>query len=441
VNVTVDHLAACKKLMRVELDVAEVDASFDKITREFQTRARLPGFRPGRTPVDLIARTFAKDIADRVKQELISDSFKKALKEQKLHVVAQPDVEEIEFQRGQPLKYAATLETAPEFELPEYKGLPVKIETRAVTEEDVAKALDALREQRADYKDVARPAQSGDFVVVNYTGMSEDKPITEIAPTAKGLASQQNFWMKVEHDQFIPGFTDQLIGANAGEKRTVTVDFPSDFVTPQLAGKKGVFEVEIVQVKERSLPELNEAFAKDYGADDVEQLREGVRRDLQNELAYKRNRVIRNQIIGLLMSQVNFELPESMVSNETRNVVYDIVRENTQRGLSKEEIDAKKGEIMNFANRSAQDRVKAGFLLSRIAQKENIAATKEEITNRILHLANQYQIKPEKFVRQLEEKNGIEEIREQIVTAKVLDFLQLHAKIEEGTAGPAGNPS
>src|SRR5262245_66351527 len=135
----------------------------------------------------MVMRKYEKDIQDEVKKKLISDSYKKAVEDQKLDILGYPDIEEIQFNRGQPLKFAATVETAPEFELPEYKGLPVTREARGVTDEDVQRALEALQKPQATFKTVERPVQTGDIPVVNYTGTCEGKPITEIAPTAKGL--------------------------------------------------------------------------------------------------------------------------------------------------------------------------------------------------------------------------------------------------------------
>ena len=431
VNVTVENLAACKKLLRIEVEVQQVDETFDRTTLEYQRQVRLPGFRPGKAPRAMVSRSFAKDIEDEVKRRLIGDAYRRALDEQKLRVIGYPDIEEIAFGRGQALQFAATVETAPEFDLPEYKGLPVKIETRSVSDDDVERALKLLAEQRSTYQDVARPVQSGDFVVVNYTGTCDGQPITATAPTARGLTEQKNFWLRIETSHFIPGFTDQLIGAVAKDQRLVNVDFPADFVAPQLSGRKGVYAVEIVQVKERLLPALDDAFAKTYGADNLEALRAGVRTDLENELKHKRDGSIRNQLVGALLGRVQCELPESVVVGETRNVIYDIVRENQQRGISKEDIDSKKEEIYAYAANNARDRVKATFLFGRIAEKEGIKVTQEEISQRIMFLANQYQMRPDKFVKQLQERNGVAEIQEQILSAKVLDFLQLQSATEE----------
>ena len=434
-NVNVENLAPCKKLLRVEVDAAAVDAEFEKTTREFMKIARLPGFRPGKAPRHLVMKAYTAQIDEEVKRQLISDSFREAVRDQKLHLVGQPDIEEIQFGRNQALQFAATVETAPEFELPEYKGMPVRREVRIVTDDDIERALGVLREQRAVYTDVARPVQDGDFVVVNYTGTSAGKPITELAPTARGLGEKKEFWLHVATDSFIPGFTEQLVGAQAGEKRTVEVTFPVDFVTPQLAGKPGAFEVEVVQVKEKALPELTDELAKSYGAENVERLREGVRKDLDNELKYKSKRTTRDQLMRELLNRVNFDLPESVVLNETRHVVYDLVRENQQRGMSREAIDQQKDQIFSFATHSAKERVKAAFVLGRIADQEGLKADPKEVTQRILVLAEQYQIKPDQLIKQLQERNGLAEIEEQIVTSKVMDLLEQHARFEDVLPG------
>ena len=293
-----------------------------------------------------------------------------------------------------------------------------------------------LREQRTDYKDVTRPVAAGDIAVVNYTGTSDGKPITDTAPTARGLTEQKAFWIRCEPGQFIPGFTEQLHGMNAGEKRTVNVDFPPDFVADQLVGKKGTYEVELVQVKERLLPEATDEFAKSFGAESLEKLRAGIKQDLEADRNEKAGRAVRDQLIGALLGKVQFDLPESIVLQATRNVVYNIVQENQQRGIPKEAIEAQKDAIFANANASAKDRVKAMFLLNRIAEKEGVKVEQEEILQRVQAMAQQYQMPIQKLIKQLEERNGVSEIHEQILVAKVLDFLQLHATVEDVPAAP-----
>jgi trigger factor len=440
VNITVENLAPCKKLLRVEVDAKAVDEAFDTVTKDFQKQASLPGFRPGKAPRAMVLKKYEPDIKDEVKRKLIGDSYRKALDEKKIAVIGYPDIEEIQFGRGQALQFAATIETSPEFQLPEYKGLPAKREAKSVTAADVDRAIELLAKQHVKFETVARALRLGDVAVVNYTGTCDGKPITDTAPTAKGLTGQKNFWVDAASDSFIPGFADQLIGAKAGDKRTVNVDFPADFVTRQLAGKKGVYEVEVVEVKEKSLPPIDDAFAKKYDAENLPKLREGVQRDLENELKYSQARAVRGQIIHALLTATNFDLPETAVAHETRNVVYDIVRENNQRGVARDLIEKQKDEIYSAAAQSAKERVKLSFLIQRIAEKESIQVSQDEVLKRAQSLAMAYQIPLEKFLKDLQKRNGVVELYDQIAHEKVLAFLEQNAKIEEVPAaiGKAG---
>lgn len=430
-NVTIENLAPCKKLMRVEIEVQKVDEALDSTTRKFQKEASLPGFRPGKAPREMVLRKYLKDIEAESKRTLISEAYKKALDEKDIEVVGYPDIEEIQFGRGQPLQFAATIETAPEFELPEYKGIPVQREARTVTDEDVVRALDVLRESRPTFETVDRPLQTGDIAVINYTGVCDGKPIAEIAPASKGLAEQKAFWVEVGANSFLPGFGDQLAGAKAGEKRTVNIDFPANFMTPELAGKRGVYDVEVTEVKQKVLPPLDETLAKNYGADSVETLRAGVRRDLENELKYKQERTVRDQLIRSLLNRVQFELPESSVAYETRNVVYDLVQQNAKRGVSRETFEQQKDQIYSAAAQSAKERVKLQFLLRKIAEKEDVKVSEQEIAQRINHLAALQKIPFEKYLKDLQSRNALIEIYDQIMNEKVIELLQSNAKFED----------
>lgn len=435
-NVSVEQLAPCKVLIKVEVDAATVDQAFEKATAEIQKKARITGFRPGKAPPYMIARAYGHEIESEARRKLLGESYGAVLKEHNIQPLSRPEVEEIQFGRGQPYSYAITLETEPRFDLPEYKGIPVEVEIREVTPEDVERGLQAIRDQRAEFRDVARPAAAGDFVVVHYSGTCEGKPITDHSPTARGLTEQKNFWLKMESDHFIPGFTDQLLGASAGDHRTVTITFPADFVVPVVAGKQGVYEVELVQVKERHLPELTDAFATQFGVDTLEALREGIRGDLENELKHKRVTSIRNQIIQTLLNRVQCELPEGIVEHETRSVVRDIVSRNQGRGLTKENLQEHKDEIFAAASTSARDRVKAALILNRIADREGIKIKQEEVLHAVALLAQRQNERPEKLFRAMQQDGRLSSLSEQLLTSRVLDFLQLQTLTSEVPARP-----
>jgi trigger factor len=424
-------LGPCKKTLRFDIEAAAVDSAFADVAKQYQKQVSLPGFRPGKAPKDMVLKRYEKEIEDEARRKLVGDSYRDAVKAHSLAVVGYPDVQDVKFAKGQPLQFAATVETAPQFEVPEYRHLPARREKRSVTDEDINKALGMLADRASDFKTVEREVKAGDIVVVNYVGSSEGKPLAEIAPAARGLTEQKGFWVEVKPDSFIPGFAIQLEGAKAGEKRTVTVDFPADFVTPELQGKKGSYEVEVVEVKEKNVPVMDDAFAKTYGAESLEALREGVRRDLQNELNTKQSRDVRGQVVKQLLDQVTVELPESLVAQETRQIVYQIVQENHQRGITKEVLDAQKDQIHAAASGTARERVKAQFLFQKIAEKEGIRVAPEEAQARIYVLAKQYEMAPDKFVKELEKRDGMSEIWQQLLHEKVIDFLQQNAKIED----------
>jgi trigger factor len=384
----------------------------------------------------MVAKRFESEIQGETKHKLIGEAFRKAIEEHKFTVVGHPDVEEIQFERGKPLQFAVTMEIAPQFELPSYKGLPATREAAIVTPSDIERALLLLAERHTQYTTVARELRTGDVAVINYTGTCEGKPLTDISPTARGLTEKKSFWVTVDDTSFIPGFGTQLVGMKAADKRTITVDFPPEFVVPQLTGKKGVYEVELVEVKQKEKPVVDEAFAKNYGAESLEKLREGVRQDLQNEINLKQSRSIRNQVAQALLDQVHIPLPESMVEEETRGIVYSIVNDNTQRGLSKEAIDAQKDQIYATANGIAKQRVKATFVFQRVAEKEGVRVDQMEVARRIGEMALQYKVPFDKFYKDMEKAGRISDVASEILSQKVVDLLVQFARVQDVAAPP-----
>jgi trigger factor len=189
----------------------------------------------------------------------------------------------------------------------------------------------------------------------------------------------------------------------------------------------------------RILPEINDEFAKSFGAPDLEKLKEGIRADLSREIKYKQNQAIRGEILKNLDERVQFDLPDSVVEMQTRNNVYEIVGENQRRGVDEATIDEHKNEIFSHASGTAKNKVKMGFILGKIAEKENIRATDEDLTRYVLATASQYKMKPEKLVKQIQNEGSANDIRNQIILSKTLDWLQLNAKIEETSTAPAAS--
>ena len=430
-EVTITDLSPCKKQLRIEIDAETVNAKFDAVAKDFRRHANLPGFRPGKAPLANVMRSYGDKIGEEAKRTLMSDSYSKALKENDLRPVIMPEVEDLQFGHGKPFQYLATLEVTPTFELPEYNGIEVEKERRTVSDADVAKALDTLREQRVSYADVDRSAGEDDFIVVNFTGTIDDKPITDLVKVARGLTEQKNFWLHTKQNPLIPGIVEALIGSGKDDKKTVTVTIPDDFIYEELIGKEAKYEIEIVQVKEKFLPELDDAFAKGFGAESMEKLREGVENDLKNELEYSLKKSIRNQCVDKLLSAVNCDLPETIVNEATRAAVHNIVQQNHQRGVGKDIIEENKDRIYANAKADAEVRVRANYILSRIAEKEGIKVTDQELSRQIAAIAAQQKIKPQKLAQQLKDNGTLYQVQEEIMNGKVIDLLEEKAKVTE----------
>ena len=430
-EVNITDLSPCKKQLRIEIDAETVNAKFDAVAKDFRRHAHLPGFRPGKAPLANVMRSYGDKIGEEAKRTLMSDSYAKALKENELRPVIMPEVEELQFGHGKPFQYLATLEVTPAFEMPEYIGIEVEKERRSVNDADIAKALDTLREQRVSYADMDRPAVEDDFIVVNFTGTIDDKPITDLIKVARGLTEQKNFWLHKTQNPLIPGTVEALIGSSKGDKKTVTVTIPDDFVYEEIVGKEAKYEIEIVQVKEKSLPELDDKFAKGFGAESMDKLREGVENDLKNELEYSKKKSIRNQCVDKLLGAVNCDLPETIVNEATRAAVHNIVQQNHQRGVGKEIIEENKDKIYANAKTDAEVRVKANYILSKIAEKEGIKVTDQELSRQVAALAAQQKVKPQKLAQQLKDNGTIYQVQEEIMNAKVIDLLEEKAKVTE----------
>src|SRR5882724_1153211 len=277
--VTIENTAPCRKKLRIEVDAGRVAGTRAEILQEFRKFAAIPGFRPGKAPEPMVEKRYAGQIDEELRKRLIPESYRETLNEQKLKVVGYPQIEGVEYQPGRPLVYTAAVDTAPEFTLPDYKGIPVKKKAVTVKEEEINKTIDSLREQQAEFVAVeGRAIQTGDFAVINYTGVADGKPISELVPDAKELGENKDFWLLISADSFLPGFCDQLIGAKAAEKRQVLIDFPADFPQKAVAGKKATFFVDVVAIKEKKLPEVNDEFAKKVGLDSLEKLKDEIRK-------------------------------------------------------------------------------------------------------------------------------------------------------------------
>lgn len=431
--VTSELLGPCKRLLKIELPASEVEKEFNRITAEYVRYAKLPGFRPGKAPRQLVEKRFGADIESEVQRSLIPRAYRDAVRNQTLQTVGHPEIKDLQFGRGKPLAFSAETEVAPDFPLPDYKGLAAQKPAVTVTDADVDKTIQAIAAQRAELVDATgRALTMDDFAVVNFSAVCDGQPLAEVAPEAKALAERKDLLLLMSQESFVPGFCEQLVGASPGEKRQVLVDFPADFPVKPLAGRKATYFVELTGIKERKLPPIDDALAASLDKDmTLEKLKAAIRADLQREREREAQTAVRNQVIEQLLSRTTLDLPPNMLAAETRHVIQDVVRDNASRGMTREALVENKDAIFEFASRSACDRLKIVFLLGKIATLEKIEVQPAEIDARVNHLALRYNLQPAKLRKQLEERGGLDEIHEELLMAKVLEFLVTNATVTE----------
>jgi trigger factor len=438
-NVEVEQLPNCLASMHVELPPERVKQEWNEIVKGFRQAARVPGFRPGKAPQNVVEAKYRKEIQEELTRKLVQETTREAIKEKGLKVLSVSNVDDVEFTPERSMRFTATLITTPEFELPEYKGIQVKVPVTEVAPEEVDSALDRLRERHATFSELeGQPLEIGSFAVIDFTTAVDGQPLLEAFPDApKMLSGNNDFWIRAEDDILLPGFGPSVMGMQIGEIREFDLPVPDKFPTASLAGKLIHFRVTLKALKKMDLPELNDEFASQVGEGlTVEKLRDLVRARLQEERAKEINAQKRTQIVDYLVKNVECELPQTYVRDETRRIMSEIVEHNQQRGVSEELLRESGKEIVDTAARSAKDRLKASFILTRIGEKEEIEVTANDLKKRVAELATQYRMTFEKAMSELDRKGAIPQICEEIQIGKVLDFLTSNATVDDssGTA-------
>jgi len=419
--------------LRIELPPEEVAKEWDVIAKSFAQFAKIPGYRPGKAPRSVIEKRFRKEIQDEVTKKLVSKSYHDAIEQKKLRVASLTNLEDVQFGEDKSMRFRATVVTAPEFDLPNYKNIPVQLPDTKVSEAEIEAALERLREQTADFVDVPeRGLQMEDFAVIDFEGSIDGKPISEIAPQAsKNLYGGKKFWLHLAPENFFPKFCEQLVGQKRGETRAVIVDFAADFPVKELAGKQASYSVTVGEIKQKVLPALDDAFAdKLIKGKTLADLRHVLEHDLEHEKEHAVERAKEDQIVTYLDERINFDLPPSLLRNETRRALGEIVQRNRARGIPDEMLKDKEKELIESAGGLAAHRLKTNFILSRIAEREKIEVSREDVDLRVRQEAARYNISADKMRKELEEHDGLNTFAEQILLGKTLDFLKANVSVQ-----------
>ncbi|HME88973.1 MAG TPA: trigger factor [Chthoniobacterales bacterium] len=419
--------------LKIELPAEEVSKEWDAIANSFARFAKIPGYRPGKAPRAVIDKRFRKEIQEEVTKKLVSKSYREAVEQKKLRVASLTNLEDVQFGEDKSMRFRATVVTAPEFKLPDYKSIPVQLPDTKVTEAEIEATLERLRDQTADFVDAReRGATMEDFVIIDFEGTVEGKPISEVAPNAsKNLHGGKKFWLHLAPDNFLPKFCEQLVGQKKDETRTVIGDLPTDFLVKELAGKQTSYTVTLRELKEKVLPAVDDAFvAKLLPGKTLADLRHEIEHDLEHEKEHQVERAKEEQLIKYLHEKTKFDLPPPLLRNETKRALAELVQRNRARGIPDAMLKEKEKELIETAASVAHHRLTTNFILERIAEQEKIEVTREDVDLRIRQEAQRYNISTDKMRKELEEHNGLNALAEQLLLGKTLDFLRANVSVE-----------
>jgi trigger factor len=424
----------CRRELELEIPAEEVTKKIESVAKEFARVANVPGFRRGKAPVSLIRRKFADDIKGEVLQSLVPERVEKAVAEQKLTPVSQPHVDKLDFNEGQPLKFRAVFEVLPEFELGDYKGLELEMPTMDITDEDVTKTLEEMRERAATFAPVeGRAIQDGDFAQVKLLG----------TPDGGGDPLQaESVLCHIGAEETMEPFNTNLKGTNVGDHKNFDVEYPADYPDPKLAGKKYHYAVEVLGIKTKKLPELNDDFAKDVSeATTLHQLKKKIREGLEQQRDHKHKELLHEKILAEVIKLHDFPVPESLVEHQMDARLERVVRSLATQGVDPRAVNVDWVTLRKRQEERARDDVKAELIVDRIASKENIDVTDEEVAHELEHMAGHSGESVDALRARLTKQGTLDRIKAKLRSDKTLDWLAQNAKIKIVAAAIAATDS
>jgi trigger factor len=410
----------CKHSLDISVPVETVEGETERVVSSYQQKARLPGFRPGKAPAGLVRKQFEGDIRQQVLENLVPKFLEKELEKQDLRIVGTPDISDVHFHRGEPLRFKAEFEVFPQIELKEYQNLEVPYKDQQVTDEDVAKRLEEIRDQKADYSNVdPRPIADGDHAVISIESLSG----------AESPVKQDEMMLHVGAEDTLPAFTENLRGMTPGEEKDFDVAYPEDYGQAKLAGKTIRFHVVVKGLRKKELPEVNDEFAQDLGDfRTVDELREALRKTMLAQRQNEAQQEAKNKLVEKLVELHDFPVPEAFIDRQVRNRVEQTLHSLAAEGIDSSKIQLDWQKLKSSQKDKALGEVKASLLLSRIAEREAIGATHDEVDKEVERIARQ-QREPFAALKLRFEKDGtLGRIASHIQTEKTLNFLFEHAQ-------------
>ena len=412
-----------KREISVEIPAADVARETELQIQRYQKSARLPGFRAGHVPASIIRQRFGEGLKSDVAEALIPKYFRKETEKRGLVPISQPQVTDLHMHDGEPLRFKASFEVLPEIQVEGYKELRADKAEITVTDEEVEQALNGVREQHATYTTVeGRALAEGDFAQASLDGKPKD---ANDAQAGANPVHMDDVLIEIGGKNTVPEFTQNLPGTSPGEERTFDVVYPEDAPDKRLAGKTFIYTVKVNGIKQKSLPELNDDFAKELGEfTSLDQVRKQIRENIDAERRHTAEREAKDKLVAELVKRNEFEVPESLVDRQIDLRIERGLRALAAQGMKME--DMKKMDLprLRAAQREqAVHDVKSSLLLDRIADQEKIEVGDEEVKREVEALAKQSKQTYEAVQARLTQDGGLDRIRNRIRSEKTLDFL------------------
>ena len=421
---------SCRRELELEIPADEVSKAMERVAKEFARLARVPGFRPGKAPIPLIKKRFAEDIKGEVLQTLVPQRVEKAVAEQKLTPVSQPQVDKVEYNEGQPVKVRASFEVLPEFALGNYKNLEIEMPEMQITDERVAETLAEMQQRAATFTPVeGRAVENDDFVQVKLHG----------TPEGGGDPLQADSVLcHVGAEETMEPFNENLRGANAGDHKNFDVEYPADYPDAKLSGKKFHYSVDVLGVKTKTLPEINDEFAKDVSdAASLEELKKKIRESLEHERDHRQKELQREKVLAELVKLHAFPVPDSLVEHQMDVRLERVVRSLAQQGVDPRAVNVDWMSLRRRQEERARDDVKAELVVDRIATEEQIDVTEEELQHELEHVASHGGESAEAMRARLTKQGALDRMKAKLRSDKTVDWLAQNARVKTVAAASA----
>jgi len=414
----------CKHALEITVPVAEVEQETARAAALIQGKARLPGFRPGKAPLSIVKTRFAGDIRQEVLDALVPRFLQAAVEQDNLHLVGRPNISDVHFHAGEPLRFKAEFEVAPTFDLGEYRGVTVTYNEPTVSDADVDERVEQIRDQKAQYvNEDPRPLVDGDYAVVSLESLEgvEEK------------VSQEELMLKIGDEATMKEFSESLRGASPDDVREFEVTYPEDYDRPNLAGKTVKFRAVVKAVRRKDLPELNDEFAKDLGDfKTLDELKETIRKSIFQEREHRAKEEAKQQLIDKLVDTHEFPVPDAYIDRQIQINVENQLRSLAAQGVDPNQIKLDWEKVRETQKPRAIRDVKASLLLDKIGEREAIAPTQEEVDREVARIARQQREALAVTRAKLQKEGGLARIAGHIRTDKTLNFLFDQARKEAG---------